>query len=892
VLGAPPVMLAGAWGLAGASALEDDLIYYLPQRAFFGAALRGGELPLWNPHVAMGYASAADPQVGTWYPATYLFALFDVTPAYPLTICLHFAWAGWGMYRLLRWMGRDWTAALFGALAFEFCGFLVAHRVHLTMHHAAAWTPWIIWGWGRYATTLRARHLAMAVLCTGVQLLVQHVQVSIITCTVVAGYVLHFGGRRVFWRLVGGMALAAGVAAIQIVPTYFVFGSSTRSTPLYERFTENSFEPGSLALLVFPMLYGSRTPGFYPHDWWGPSHLCEQTAYASLAVLVFAVAAALALWRRDRHVRFWVVAGVVCLALAFGKYNPVSRLLFLVPVFSPLRVPARWLLMVNVALTVLAASGVDALLRGGVSAAAVRHGLRRLFRYGLPVVVLGALALMVVVRWRHRDDGSMYGRVVTASLSPHNVAILIPLALTMLTTLIVWRVSRSATSRLVGVLIGLMLVDLATFAAFNDVDRHTYRDARVLEEQPLADWLAAQADPERGRRLWVPRERADYARPLEVLWPMSNMLFGVDSLQAYTPLTRLDQRLVLGFKPWGASETAASLLRNPGLLRALSVRWVAARTTAERALVVAGGGPDDAADWVRVGIKDGTEVVAPGPGVAWPVRVDAPGLYGVQFTATPHESTGVGRWFVVLEAVADGRIERVAPELVFEPVDLAAGPRPVRCYFRCQRAVGGAQVRVYTYFGRPLEVAEPVFARVADVDAGSEAFVKRWESPDGVTVHELMGSRPRAYLAEGITPVASAGEAVERLTSDAETMTQLPRHVVVEGLDGSGKMSIGPGRVRIVRDTRNRLEMEVTTDRGGYLVVADTFDAGWSATIDGRNEPIYRTNSMVRGMIVPPGTHRVVMRYWPRGLTVGLAVTLLSLAMVGGMVPASRGRQA
>ena len=46
------------------------------------------------------------------------------------------------------------------------------------------------------------------------------------------------------------------------------------------------------------------------------------------------------MWRRDRQVRFWAVAGVVCLALAFGKYNPISRLLFEVPLFEIQAEPA------------------------------------------------------------------------------------------------------------------------------------------------------------------------------------------------------------------------------------------------------------------------------------------------------------------------------------------------------------------------------------------------------------------------------------------------------------------------------------------------------------------------------------------------------------------------
>ena len=39
----PAVILAGAWRLGGASALEDDLIYYLPVRQYIGERIAAGE---------------------------------------------------------------------------------------------------------------------------------------------------------------------------------------------------------------------------------------------------------------------------------------------------------------------------------------------------------------------------------------------------------------------------------------------------------------------------------------------------------------------------------------------------------------------------------------------------------------------------------------------------------------------------------------------------------------------------------------------------------------------------------------------------------------------------------------------------------------------------------
>src|SRR5689334_17820728 len=41
----PTIIFAGVWRLGGVSALEDDLIYYLPIRQYIGERIRVGEFP-------------------------------------------------------------------------------------------------------------------------------------------------------------------------------------------------------------------------------------------------------------------------------------------------------------------------------------------------------------------------------------------------------------------------------------------------------------------------------------------------------------------------------------------------------------------------------------------------------------------------------------------------------------------------------------------------------------------------------------------------------------------------------------------------------------------------------------------------------------------------------
>jgi hypothetical protein len=87
------------------------------------------------------------------------------------------------------------------------------------------------------------------------------------------------------------------------------------------------------------------------------------------------------------------------------------------------------------------------------------------------------------------------------------------------------------------------------------------------------------------------------------------------------------------------------------------------------------------------------------------------------------------------------------------------------------------------------------------------------------------------------------------------------------------------GSARIVRDEPERVEVEASCRTPAYLMLADTFDPGWSATVDGRPVPIRPADVAFRAVYLPSGEHRVVFRYRPAGFALGLAVSLAGAAV-------------
>ena len=67
----------------------------------------------------------------------------------------------------------------------------------------------------------------------------------------------------------------------------------------------------------------------------------------------------------------------------------------------------------------------------------------------------------------------------------------------------------------------------------------------------------------------------------------------------------------------------------------------------------------------------------------------------------------------------------------------------------------------------------------------------------------------------------------------------------------------------------------------GLLVVGEGFDPGFSARLDGREAAVLRINGDRMGVLLPEGTHRVVLQHRARGLGAGLALAALAGCALG-----------
>jgi hypothetical protein len=148
-----------------------------------------------------------------------------------------------------------------------------------------------------------------------------------------------------------------------------------------------------------------------------------------------------------------------------------------------------------------------------------------------------------------------------------------------------------------------------------------------------------------------------------------------------------------------------------------------------------------------------------------------------------------------------------------------------------------------------------------------------------VQVRENPDAFPRAWLVHDAHQVPPGGA----LPLVRDGTLDLRTTVVLETEPPPLGMPTDPSAdtVTITAHTPDRVSMTATTDAPGLVVLSDTYDPGWVATVDGAAVPVLVADHALRAIPVGAGMHTIELRYAPRSLTIGL---LLSLATVATLV--------
>lgn len=393
--------------------INDPVDQFIPWRLYARNELRAGRFPLWNPYNAFGTHFHANYQSQVLSPFNILWLALPPVWGLGLIAALKWALMGLGMGLLLRRLGLGMPAAVFGSVAAQLMGPMVAW-LQWPHTEALAWMPWLMLAALGWIDTRRLVWLALFGAFVAAEMLAGHIETAFYSFALAGAFILAATGAsnlssKQKWLALAGLlgvgVLGLGIAAAQFLPLLGIL-TSTWQWVAREGSTVHlaSLPPQAALTFLSPNGFG------WADAWRGPLNWIEINGYVgalTLLLVVWGLAAALF----SRHVAdarsgdsflqrlgealsprkplFWTLAVVTGISMAYG-IPPLSFLRNL-PGFSS-SLNFRLIAVGDVGLIVLAAMGLHRLLEHPVPSREYRVGPAR---PGARYSLLGALIFAV-----------------------------------------------------------------------------------------------------------------------------------------------------------------------------------------------------------------------------------------------------------------------------------------------------------------------------------------------------------------------------------------------------------------------------------------------------------------------------------------------------------------
>lgn len=412
--------------------------------------LQFGEVPLWNPYYFSGMPYVANPQTSTFYFSTLLVLLAGEVDGIRWAVIIHVMLAGLNMYYLAIALRQRRTAALVSGIGYMFSGYLVARIAigHVTFVYGYCWAPLALAFCEKAITRDDLRYAVLTGSVLALQILAGALILLGYTALLLTAYLIYnflAYARRISWWNIGDtqsrLSETSGNGrsrfrlkiprspATKLLSIGLIIGSSAfalsaiKILPMIEFASETArlAERGGIVggipdiQALYNVFLESRTQVYhdlYGFGWW------EFCSY--MGGFLFLSIGAVFLRAKSGHTIFYAIAALVGVLFAMGSHSAIHGLIeYLynsVPLFSALfHLPARSTFVTVLSLSVLSGTTLSAILDNVERKEKNRRRLRL-------IRVILSVALLVIIMDLGRFASPHLGTVPVPSLQPYTSA--------------------------------------------------------------------------------------------------------------------------------------------------------------------------------------------------------------------------------------------------------------------------------------------------------------------------------------------------------------------------------------------------------------------------------------------------------------------------------------
>jgi hypothetical protein len=128
-------------------------------------------------------------------------------------------------------------------------------------------------------------------------------------------------------------------------------------------------------------------------------------------------------------------------------------------------------------------------------------------------------------------------------------------------------------------------------------------------------------------------------------------------------------------------------------------------------------------------------------------------------------------------------------------------------------------------------------------------------------VYKNANAFPRTFFVSNVEAAANKTDAIQKLFTEKNNLKNV---AVVENANALSEKKLSMGKSSVISYADNKVEISTENAGVGFLVLTDTYYPTWKVRICASNEDqcenstIYVTDYNFRGIVIPPGEHRIV----------------------------------
>jgi len=151
-----------------------------------------------------------------------------------------------------------------------------------------------------------------------------------------------------------------------------------------------------------------------------------------------------------------------------------------------------------------------------------------------------------------------------------------------------------------------------------------------------------------------------------------------------------------------------------------------------------------------------------------------------------------------------------------------------------------------------------------------------FDQGEKIYAYQNRGVLPRAFFVDTIRVIP---DGVQRLTFLNSAEFKPARMAILEKSPAETVQASDSTQIKITDYEPERINLEVYTEEPALLILSEIYyPRGWHAVLDGNREiEIYKTNHLLRSVIVPAGKHQLSFYFHPRSYYAGMRISIFSL---------------